>query len=108
MTSREFAEKYTIEQLKEIARDYSTSIVIRSYTNGSSSDDRRETTLAEREIIQKIIYAAMIAYGYRSEENRGSIDAVLDMAEFTCHQFLPECSAYDTIYTPLRKITETY
>ena len=108
MTSKEFVEKYTDRQLKEIARDYSSTIVIRSYKEGSSSDERREATLPEREILRNIIYAAMISYGYRSETNGGSIDAVLDMAEFTCHQFLPECNAYDTIYTPLKKITETY
>lgn len=107
MTSREFAKKYTGSQLREIARDYSSSIVIRSYKDGSSSDDRRPATKPEREILENILYAAMVAYLYRSEDNGGSIEAVLDMAEFTCHQFLPECNAYDTIYTPLRKITET-
>ena len=108
MTNREFAEKYTESQLKKIATDFSSTIVIRSYKEGSSSDIRREATLPEREILQKIIFAAMISYGYRSEKNNGSIEAVLDMAEFTCHQFLPECNAYDSVYTPLRQITETY
>ena len=107
MTSKEFAEKYTESQLKEIARDYSSSIVIRSYKEGSSSDERREATLPEREILQKIIYAAMVSYGYRSETNGGSIDAVLDMAEFICHQFLPEANAYDSVYWPIKYITET-
>lgn len=108
MINREFYDKYTEPQLREIARDYSTRIVIRSYTDGSSSDDERAATLPEREILYKIILAALIAYGYRDKENGGSIDAILDMAEFTCHQFLPECNAYDTVYTPIRKITETY
>ena len=108
MTSKEFAEKFTSEDLKKIADEYSNEVVIRTYTNGNSSDDRREATLPEKEIVFKILYAAMIAYGYRSEQNGGSIDAVLDMAEFTCHQFLPDVNAYDTIYIPLRKITQTW
>lgn len=108
MTAKEFTEKYTEKELKEMADVLSDTIVIRSYKEGSSSDDRRETTAPEKEILKNIIFAAMIAYGYRSEENGGSIDAVLDMAEFTCHQFLPECNAYDTIYTPLRRITKTW
>ena len=108
MTSREFAEEYTSEELKRIADENSNEIVIRTYKDGNSSDDRRKTTLVEKQIVYKILYAAMASYGYRGEQNGGSIDAVLDMAEFTCHQFLPEVNAYDTIYTPLRNITETW
>ena len=107
MTSKEFAEKYTSDDLKKLADENSNEIVIRSYQDGNSSDDKRKATLVEKEIVYKILYAAMISYGYRGEQNGGSIDAVLDMAEFTCHQFLPEVNAYDTIYTPLREITET-
>ena len=108
MTSLEFATKYTGRELKEIADSYSNEIVIRSYIDGTSSDDRRETTQVEKEILSKIIYAALISYGYRNEDNGGSLDAVLDMAEFTCHQFLPECNAYDTVYIPIRGITDTF
>ena len=108
MTQMEFAQKYTSEELKKIADEYSDEVVIRSYVDSCSSDDRRETTLAEKEILNKILYAAMVSYGYRNEDNHGSIDAVLDMAEFTLMQFLPEANTYDTVYIPLRKITETW
>lgn len=106
MTQREFAEKYSQAQLKEIARDIAGSIVIRDYINGNSRDTRRETTEPEKEIIRKIAYGAMLAYSYRSG-NDGSINAVLDMCEFTLRQFIHECNCYDTIYIPLRKVTET-
>ena len=106
MTGREFAEKYNEKQLKEIARDIAGSIVIRDYVNGNSRDTRRETTLPEKEIIQNIAYGAMLAYAYRN--NGGSIDSILDTAEFTLHQFIPNANGYDTIYIPLRKVTETW
>lgn len=105
MTQREFAEKYNESQLKEIARDIAGSIVIRDYVDGCSRDTRRATTKPERENIQKIAYGAMLAYSYRS--NGGSIDSILDMAEFTLKQFIPNCNSYDTIYIPLRKVTKT-
>ena len=108
MTQTEFAEKYTQPQLKEIAAEIAKEVVIRSYQNGNSSDKRRRSTAEEQEILSKIVYAALIAYGYRSEENGGSIDAILDMAEFTCHQFLPDVNTYDSIYIPVRKTTETW
>ena len=108
MTSKEFAEKYTSNDLKEIADEISNEIVVRSYKDGTSYDGRRNSTPEEKNIIYKILFAAMVSYGYRNETNGGSIDAVLDMAEFTCHQFLPEVNAYDSIYLPLREITDTF
>ena len=104
MTGREFAEKYNEAQLKEIARDIAGSIVIRDYVNGSSRDTRREATDSEKEIICNIAFSAMLAYGYRGHD----LEGILDMAEFTLMQFIPESNTYDTIYIPLRKVTETW
>lgn len=104
MTGREFAERYNENQLKEIARDVAGSIVIRDYVNGSSRDTRREATDPEKEIIRNVAYGAMLAYGYRN----GDLEGILDTAEFTLHQFIPDCNCYDTIYIPLRKVTETW
>ena len=103
MTGREFAEKYNEKQLREIARDIAGLIVIRSYDEHGSRDDRRETTEVEKTVIKNIAYGAMLAYGYRN----GDLEGILDMAEFTLKQWIPEANAYDTIYTPLRNVTET-
>ena len=104
MTGREFAEKYNEAQLKEIARDIAGSIVIRDYVNGSSRDTRREATDPEKEIIRNIAYGAMLAYGYRGHD----LEGIIDMAEFTVRLFIPDCNGYDTIYIPLRNVTETW
>ena len=104
MTGTEFGNKYTSAQLKEISRDIAGSIMIRDYINGNSRDTHRETTDPEKEIIKNIAYGAMMAYRYRD----GDLDGILDMAEFTLHQFISNCNAYDTIYTPLRNVTETW
>ena len=103
MLGRDFAKKYNEKQLKEIARDISGSIVIRNYIDGNSHDTHRKTTASEKEIIYNIAYGAMLAYGYR-----GDIQSILDTAEFTLKQFLPEANGYDTIYIPLRNVTETW
>lgn len=103
MTGREFQQKYTENQLREIARDIAGSIVIRDYINGNSRDTRRETTKEEKEIIRNIAFGAMLAYGYSG----GEIDGILDMAEFTLRQFITDCNCYDTIYIPLRNVTKT-
>jgi len=105
MTQQEFAELGE-QEMKRLARENSKEIVIRSYNDGNSSDDRREATPEESEILYRLLYAAMLAYGWRS--NGGSIDSILDTAEFVCHQFLPEANAYDSVYIPLRKITQTW
>ena len=105
MTQREFSEKYSESQLKEIARDIAGSIVIRDYVNGSSRDTRREATKPEKEIIKNIAYGAMVAYGHR---DNASIDSILNTAEFILHQFIPDANGYDSIYIPLRKVTETW
>ena len=104
MTGREFAEKYNEAQLKEIARDIAGSIVIRDYVNGSSRDTHRETTEPEKEIIRNVAYGAMLAYRWRGRD----IQSILDTAEFTLDLFLPEANGYDTIYIPLRNVTETW
>ena len=104
MTGKEFAMKYNEAQLKKIARGIAESIVIRDYVNGNSRDTRRETTDPEKEIIKNITYGALLAYIYSGE----NLDGILDMAEFTLHQFIPSANAYDTVYIPLRNVTETW
>lgn len=109
MTGLEFVEKYDGNKLKEIARDISSSIVIRTYDNGNSRDTRREATKPEKEIIRNIVYGVMLAYGdCGCDDSLRRLQGILDCAEYTLMQFIPNCNTYDTIYTPLRKVTETF
>lgn len=102
MTQREFAET-SMEYRKEKAREISKQITIRSYIDGNSKDETRPTTNVEADVLYKLALGAMGAYGYRSEESGGSIDSIMDTMEMTCHQFIPECNAYDSLYIPVKK-----
>ena len=103
MTREEFAE-YSETELRKFAEDISRTIVIREYINGNSKDTRRETTKPEKEIIFNIAYSAMLSYGFVGCD----VDGIFNMAEFTLSRFIPTCNSYDTIYCPLRDITETW
>lgn len=83
----------TEQQLREYAQENSKSIVIRTYHNGNSSDDRRPSTKPEAKIIENIIFGALLAL------NRGGDkQSIKDTAEYTAKLFIPEMNGYDTIY----------
>lgn len=89
------------EELQEIARNNSTTIVIRVWNNGNSDDIRREATQEEQEIIYKILYGGLLAINFRhGKEYQGAMDA----CEYMGHLLLPEnTNCYDTIYCPLNE-----
>lgn len=99
MTQKEFAELKE-EDYRRMADSISKLITIRTYNNGTSNDETRESTGSERDIIWKIAYSVFLSYGWRSD---GNPDSILDMAEFTMHRFLPDANAYDTIYIPCKR-----
>ena len=102
MTGKEFRETYS--DYGALANEIAEHITIRSYHDGNSCDTTRKATEAEGDIIAKIAYSAMLSYEWKDD---ASLDEILDMAEFTLMQFIPEANTYDTIYIPLRKLTKT-
>lgn len=90
---------YQETELQEIAREKSKTIVIRTYNNGNSNDERRDATPEEQENIYKLLYAGLLAINFRhGKEYQG----VMDACEYAGHLFLPEnTNCYDTIYLPL-------
>ena len=104
MTIEEFRTIYrTDKDLEEIIPFFTDTIVIREYDDGNSRDIRRKARKKEKQILHNIMYSALLAYRFRG----GDIDGILDMAEFMCHMELPKVNAYDSVYIPLRKITQT-
>ena len=88
----------TEQELRDFAEAQAETIVIRTYVNGNSSDDRRKTTKPEKEIIKAVIFGGLLAI------NRGgSEESIVDACEFIADIQLPEMNGYDTIYLPIKK-----
>lgn len=103
MTQAQWSQT-TEKEMKDLARGISGYITIRTYENGSSKDTTRVSTEKEAKAIYGIVYAAMLAYGFRQDADLYSI---LDTAEFSGHFLISdteEVNCYDTIYIPLQKV----
>jgi hypothetical protein len=87
---------YTETELKAYADQVSNSIVIRTYENGHSNDERRITTRPEKQIIFSVVYGALL-----SINNGANIQSAKDCAEFIGDQLIPSMNGYDTIYCPI-------
>jgi len=87
----------TEQQLKEYAQEHSKTIVIRTYTGGTSYDERRATTKVERQIIENVIFGALLVIN-----RNGDTQAAMDTAEHIGNLFIPEMNGYDTVYNVIR------
>lgn len=92
MSTKDFTEK----ELQIYADDKAKTIVIRSYENGNSKDERRSTTEPERKIISDIIFGGLLAI-----KSGADIQSVKDACEYIGKLQIPEMNGYDTIYIPI-------
>lgn len=97
-------------ELKQLAESISKFITIRTNDNGNSCDTKRTSRKAEREIIYKIAYSALLGLNWdvKTRNNNDIAQGIIDTAEFTINQFLPNCNGYDTIYLPLKAILRNW
>lgn len=102
----------TEADIKEYATECSKTIVIRTYSNGSSKDTRRKTTKKEAEILYSLISGALLSIRFHDGSNdaRGhkqTVQTAADTAEFISHGLLPSANGYDSVYLPIKSFVWT-
>ena len=85
------------QELKAYAEKKAESIMIRSYNEHGSRDERRKTTKTEKRIISAVILGGLLAI--RDGADRQSVQ---DACEYIGKLQIPEMNGYDTIYNPIR------
>lgn len=96
--------------LKEWAHNAAETVVFHTYVDGYRQDIRKKPTKNQREIMEKIIYGALLGLNW-GETNRSETvaeDAILNAAEYMCIVMLPEVNSYDSVYIPLRHICKAW
>jgi len=93
--------------LKAIAEAIAARTTIRTYTDGTSNDNTRQSSPAERAAIFPVTMGALLTINYHTPTDAYTA-AVLDMAEYTLMQAVPRANTYDTIYNPLQAVLEAW
>ena len=86
---------------KEYAKEQAGTIVIRTYENGNSNDERRKASKPEKRIIESIIFGGLLAIR-EGNKTDNEIQAIIDSCEFIAKIQLPEMNGYDSIYNPMK------
>lgn len=86
------------QELREYASKKAESIVIRSYDEHGSRDDRRKSTKTEKRIISAIIFGGLLAIRDGADKQ-----SVQDACEYIGNLQIPEMNGYLTIYDPIRE-----
>jgi len=91
----------TEQELKIMAETMAETITIRTMENGNSHDTTRTSTDGEKNILKNILSGALLTINFGTDY-AGKKQAILDMAEFTTMQFLPNANCYDSVYCKLQ------
>lgn len=111
MTMQEKLYTYSTDELKTIIGKFTASLVERRYfrrgpngekipdTDGNSEDIRRDSTPAEKSILDNLMLSALYVI-----RQGGNVDMVLSTVEYAADLMIENLNGYDSIYLPLREI----
>jgi hypothetical protein len=105
----------TGSELIAIEQEISGTVVVRSYVNGCSRDNKRPATGEERAALRAVTLGALNQLNFNRVINRDVEQAVIDTAEWILTALLAPCdkiigpydehvNTYDTIYLPLQRV----
>lgn len=98
--------------LTAIADAIASTVVIRKYTGGTSVDIRQTPTKAQRSAIHAAALGSLLGLDWgedtRNNKGGGREDAIINTAEFFLLCTSDDINGYDTIYNPLKAVTEVW
>ena len=105
----------TGSELIAIEQEISGTVVVRSFVNGCSRDDKRPATDNERAALRAVTLGALNQLNFNRVINRDVEQATIDTAEWVLIALLAPCdkivgpydehvNTYDTIYLPLQRV----
>ena len=110
--AREKLQKLSDTELTDMVNDIAKTIVVRTYNEYGSSDDRRDSEQNEYVVIRCVAYSAIYTF---THDVKSDVQTIVDMAEITLMKLteafpqfsvwgVQHCNCYDTIYKPLMKL----
>lgn len=105
----------TGSELIAIEQEISGTVVVRSFVNGCSRDDKRPAMDNERAALRAVTRGALNQLNFNRVINRDVEQATIDTAEWILIALLAPCdkivgpydehvNTYDTIYLPLQRV----
>lgn len=97
--------------LSAIADRISQTITVHKHYDGGTEHVTRTAFPTERARIRSVALGALQGLNWGDDTRSalgGREQAILDTAEFIMMQFIPCANAYDTLYNPLRAVTEAW
>jgi len=89
---------YTEQAAKEFAKKTAETVVIREYKDGNSTDTRRSSNKAERFLVERAIYAALLSIrgGYEPQSAKATAEFFI-----LCNSGEPHINTYDSVFIPI-------
>jgi hypothetical protein len=89
---------YTEQAAKEYAEKTAETVVIREFKDGNSSDTRRNSTEAEKAIVERAIFAALLSIrgGYEPQSAKATAEFFILFNSGETH-----INTYDSVYIPI-------
>jgi len=89
---------FSEQAVKEFSEKTAETVVIREYKDGNSSDIRRNSTEAEKAIVERAIFAALLSIrgGYEPQSAKATAEffVLFNSGE-------PHINTYDSVYIPI-------
>lgn len=95
--------KYSEHDALNFAKEASQSVVIRSYVNGCSNDERRPSTETEAQLVTNAIAAALfsIRSGYDEDSAKATAEFFITRCNNTDGVWDEHINTYDSVYIPI-------